>query len=80
MDIKLADNLWASNMLPEGFLLRWLASDGSVVRNGEAIAEVKIEDAIHEVIAPIAGRLRITLAANSVVEPGSILGTLAHDP
>jgi hypothetical protein len=41
------------------------------------MAEIRIEDALHEITAPVRGRLTIVAAVNNVVEPGSLLGTLA---
>lgn len=76
-DINVDEALWASSMLPEGIVERWLISDGAVVAAGERIAEIRIEDALHEIIAPAGGRLTIVAAANTVVEPGSLLARLA---
>jgi pyruvate/2-oxoglutarate dehydrogenase complex dihydrolipoamide acyltransferase (E2) component len=55
---------------------RWFVADGVVVAPGERIAEVRIEDALHEIVAPAKGRLSIVAAANAVVEPGSLLARL----
>lgn len=74
MDIKVAEDLWASSMLPEGIVERWFFSDGALVASGVPIAEVRIEDAVHEVLAPMRGRLFIQTAENAVIEPGSVLG------
>lgn len=76
MDIHVPDTLWASSMLPVGILECWSVDDGAVVAFGDALAEVRIEDAMHEIIAPAAGRLSITLSANSIIEPGAVLGKL----
>jgi hypothetical protein len=43
------------------------------------MAEIRIEDALHEIMAPASGRLTIVAAANTVVEPGSLLAQLAVD-
>jgi len=37
---------------------------------------VRIEDALHEIIAPAHGRATIVSAVNAVIEPGSTLATL----
>ena len=43
---------------------------------GERIAEVRIEDALHEIVAPASGRATIVAEVNAVIEPGSVLATL----
>ena len=75
-DIKVDEALWASSMLPEGIVERWFITSGTRIKAGERIAEVRIEDALHDIIAPANGRATIVAAANAVVEPGSILATL----
>ena len=74
MDIHVPDTLWALSMLPVGTLECWLVEDGVVVARGEALAKVRIEDALHEILAPAAGRLSIALPVNSIIEPGAVLG------
>ncbi|MBS0233252.1 MAG: lipoyl domain-containing protein [Proteobacteria bacterium] len=75
-EIKVDEALWASSILPEGTVVRWLVSNGSVVSAGHAIAEVRIEDALHEITAPANGRVTIIAAENSVIDPGALLATL----
>src|SRR6202035_3201784 len=72
-DIKVNEALWASSMLPEGIVERWFIADGAIVAAGDPMAEIRIEDALHEIMAPVSGRLTIVAAANTVVEPGSLL-------
>jgi pyruvate/2-oxoglutarate dehydrogenase complex dihydrolipoamide acyltransferase (E2) component len=76
MDIKVTGDLWASTMLPEGIVERWLISDGAPVTAGDPVAEIRIEDARHEITAPASGRLTILVAANDLIEPGTVLGRL----
>lgn len=75
-DIRIDGALWASSMLPEGIVERWFITSGATIRAGEPIAEVRIEDALHEIVAPADGRATIVAAANAIVEPGSVLATL----
>lgn len=72
-DIRVDEGLWASSLMPEGLVERWFVADGVVVATGERIAEVRIEDALHDIVAPAEGRLSIVAAAHAVVEPGSLL-------
>lgn len=78
-DIKIDEALWASSMLPEGIVERWFVADGAKVATGDLMAEIRIEDALHEITAPASGRLTIVAAANAVVEPGSLLARLTMD-
>jgi pyruvate/2-oxoglutarate dehydrogenase complex dihydrolipoamide acyltransferase (E2) component len=75
-DIKVDETLWASSILPEGVVKRWFIASGDTVKVGERIAEVRIEDALHEIVAPANGRATIVATANTVVEPGTVLATL----
>ncbi|WP_245490392.1 lipoyl domain-containing protein [Mesorhizobium sp. M7A.F.Ca.US.011.01.1.1] len=74
--IKVDEALWASSLLPEGILARWFIASGDTIKAGERIAEVRVEDALHEIVAPADGRATIVATANAVIEPGSILATL----
>jgi pyruvate/2-oxoglutarate dehydrogenase complex dihydrolipoamide acyltransferase (E2) component len=80
LDMKVPDDLWATATLPEGVLERWLVPDGTIVRAGDPVATVRIEDALHEVLAPAQGRLAIAAAANAVIEPGTLLARLNSGP
>lgn len=76
--IRVAPELWSCSMLPEGILERWLRPDGSTVNAGDPVATVRIEDSLHELIAPARGTLRTSLVANSLVEPGMAIGSVVH--
>lgn len=75
-DVKIDEALWQSSMLPEGTVVRWFFKDGATVAAGHALVEVRIEDALHEIVAPCAGRLTIVAGVNSVIDPGALLATL----
>ncbi len=75
-DIRIDEAFWASSMLPEGIVERWFVADGAEVEHGEPIAEIRIEDALHEIAAPARGRLTIVAAVNAVIEPGALLARL----
>jgi pyruvate/2-oxoglutarate dehydrogenase complex dihydrolipoamide acyltransferase (E2) component len=79
VDVKVPDDLWATATLPEGVLEQWLVPDGATVRAGDPVASVRIEDALHEVMAPAQGRLAIAAAAHAVIEPGTLLARLDPD-
>jgi pyruvate/2-oxoglutarate dehydrogenase complex dihydrolipoamide acyltransferase (E2) component len=69
-------NLWSTAMLPEGIVEKWFIANGAAVKAGDRVAQVKIEDARHELIAPSTGQLAILSAPNSIVEPDSIIGSV----
>ena len=76
-DISVSSEFWASSMLPEGIFERWRAADGAVIAQGEVVAEVRIEDVLHELTAPAHGRLTRLAKVNVVIEPGSLIGRIA---
>ena len=78
-DIKVDEALWASSMLPEGIVERWFIADGATIAVGDLMAEIRIEDALHEITAPASGRLTIVAASNTIIEPGSRSARLAID-
>jgi pyruvate/2-oxoglutarate dehydrogenase complex dihydrolipoamide acyltransferase (E2) component len=75
-DIYVSSKLWASSMMPEGILERWRVADGATLAEGDVVAEVRIEDALHELIAPGKGRLTQLAGVNDVIEPGSLIGRI----
>jgi pyruvate/2-oxoglutarate dehydrogenase complex dihydrolipoamide acyltransferase (E2) component len=77
--INADEALWRNNMLPEGVLERWLVADGAIASAGHAVAQVRIEGALHDIVAPATGRLTIAAAKLAVIEPGFLLATLAVD-
>ena len=75
-DISISADFWAGTMLPEGILERWRVADGSDVAEGDVVAEVRIEDALHELTAPSRGRLTRLTEVNAIIEPGSVIGRI----
>jgi pyruvate/2-oxoglutarate dehydrogenase complex dihydrolipoamide acyltransferase (E2) component len=77
--INADEALWRNNMLPEGVLERWMVADGETARKGHAVAQIRIEGALHDIVAPATGRLTIAAPRLAVIEPGFLLATLAVD-
>jgi len=75
-DISISADFWAGRMLPEGILERWRVADDSIVTEGAVVAEVRIEDAIHELTAPASGKLVKFTHLNEIIEPGSVIGRI----
>ncbi|MGU3468314.1 biotin/lipoyl-containing protein [Methylobacterium sp. C33D] len=72
-EVHVAEELWSTGMLPEGILERWFVADGARVRAGEAVAAVRIGEALHDIASPTGGRLTVLAPVNEVVDPGSII-------
>lgn len=75
-DISISSDFWAGCMLPEGILEQWRVADGSTVSEGDVVAEVRIEDALHELTAPAGGQLTKVAQVNEIIEPGSVIGRI----
>jgi hypothetical protein len=77
--IFVVPELWATSLLPEGILERWLLPDGRPVEVGDPVAVVRIESALHDILAPAKGRLHIHSKANAVIEPGCAIGCIRRE-
>jgi hypothetical protein len=75
--IRVAPALWSTSIMPQGLLQEWRCPEGALVRAGDPVACVQIEDSRHELTAPASGRLKIELPPNSVIEPGMVIGHLS---
>lgn len=72
--VRVADDLWRSNMMPEGQLERWRAEHGAPVEAGQPLAEIRVEDSLHEVLSPARGRFTHAAHVGDMIEPGFLLG------
>ena len=72
--VTVSESLWNTNRFPEGRLERWRALDGQTVETGQAMAEVRIEDALHEILSPGRGILVVSAHMGDIVQPGDRLG------
>ena len=76
-DIRVSEALWSTGMLPEGILERWLVEDGARVRKGEAVAAVRIGEALHDIVSSADGQVAIMGPAGDVIDPGCIIAEVA---
>lgn len=76
MDIRISEELWATAMAPQGLLERWRVTDGAQVRRGDSIAEVRIEEYLHDIIAPDDGQIVHLASDGAFVEPGTVIARL----
>jgi pyruvate/2-oxoglutarate dehydrogenase complex dihydrolipoamide acyltransferase (E2) component len=70
--------LWAGAMAPEGILMAWAAPDGGLVKRGARLAEVMVEGAQHDILAPASGRLHHAVEALYVLAPGDVIGRIVR--
>jgi pyruvate/2-oxoglutarate dehydrogenase complex dihydrolipoamide acyltransferase (E2) component len=73
-DIVVPADLWDTE--DEGVLFLWVYSDGAVVEKGKLIAELTVEKAQLELLAPASGTLKILVAPESIIKKGQVLGTI----
>jgi pyruvate/2-oxoglutarate dehydrogenase complex dihydrolipoamide acyltransferase (E2) component len=73
-DIVVPADLWDTE--DEGVLFLWVYSDGTVVEKGKLIAELTVEKAQLELLAPASGRLKILVPPESIIKKGQVLGTI----
>jgi pyruvate/2-oxoglutarate dehydrogenase complex dihydrolipoamide acyltransferase (E2) component len=78
--VKVNPDLWATSILPEGMIEKWLAADGAFVEAGEPIAMLRIEGALHDLQSPAEGWLTIDRKVNAVIEPGAVIGHIGARP
>jgi pyruvate/2-oxoglutarate dehydrogenase complex dihydrolipoamide acyltransferase (E2) component len=77
--IRVEPDLWATSLLPEGMIEKWMLPDGAFVEAGEPVAALRIEGALHELQAPAEGWLSIYRKTNAVIEPGAVIGHIGHE-
>jgi len=71
-----APDFWATRVLPEGTLERWLVPDGTILRKDDPVAELLIEGELITLKASADGKLIVDSRPNSIIEPGSVIGHL----
>jgi len=76
VDLIVEPDLWVSRMLPEGTIERWLVADGADVEVNDPVVELRIENNLVKLRSPKSGRLTIGAPGNSVVEPGTVVGSV----
>ena len=66
-------------MAPEGLLERWFVADGAAVRAGDRLAEVRIEDCLHEIVSPAAGVVKLARPSLVLVEPDEVVAEIVPE-
>jgi pyruvate/2-oxoglutarate dehydrogenase complex dihydrolipoamide acyltransferase (E2) component len=75
-DIIVPEGLWDTEKVPEGIIANWFLRDGGSVQAGATVAELMVEKTTYEITAPVAGRVRIFVAKDGVVRPGTVIGRI----
>ncbi len=57
-------------------IANWIYSDGAQVKQGEIVAELMVEKATIEIVAPASGTLRIAVEPEVPVGTGAVLATI----
>lgn len=66
--------------IEEGTLARWLKAVGESVSEGEVIAEIETAKAIHEITAPVSGKLiRILLGQGETAPVTTEIALIEHE-
>jgi hypothetical protein len=63
-------------MASEGILLAWATPDGGLVKRRARPADVMIQRAQHEIVAPASGRLRHLVESLFVLQPGDVIARI----
>lgn len=72
--VVVRQDLWEGD--DPGAMANWFFDEGATVREGDLLCEVMTEKVIHEVRAPVGGRLRILAATDAVVRKGSVIAEI----
>jgi 2-oxoglutarate dehydrogenase E2 component (dihydrolipoamide succinyltransferase) len=62
--------------ITEALVSQWLKKDGDYVQANEPVVVMETDKAISEVVAPVAGKLKITTEAGKKVAIGTVLGAV----
>ncbi|MDN5794870.1 MAG: lipoyl domain-containing protein [Intrasporangium sp.] len=60
----------------EGVLSTWFVADGSAVAADQLIAEVQVDKVSAELLAPVAGTIRLLVDEEAVVKQGTPVATI----
>ena len=60
----------------DGSITQWFVDDAAQVSEGDLIAEMMVEKALYEIVAPATGQLRILRQQEEVVASGDVIATI----
>lgn len=74
VDIRVPQDVWGDSL--EGVVVTWIYQNGATVSEGQPIAEVMVEKAQIEIVAPASGRLTILAVPETVIGRSQIVGRI----
>jgi pyruvate/2-oxoglutarate dehydrogenase complex dihydrolipoamide acyltransferase (E2) component len=74
VDIVVPREMWGENL--EGVVVTWIYQNGATVAKGQPVAEIMVEKAQLELVAPASGRLTILAAPETVIGRDQVVGRI----
>lgn len=76
MQVRIPDDLWDTEVVPEGVVSNWLYEEGAAVEEGTVVAVIMAEKTEYDIEAPTAGKLHIVIGADVPVTPGTVIAEI----
>jgi pyruvate/2-oxoglutarate dehydrogenase complex dihydrolipoamide acyltransferase (E2) component len=74
VDIVVPQEMWGENL--EGVVVTWIYQNGATVAKGQPIAEIMVEKAQLELVAPASGRLTILAVPETIIGRDHVVGRI----
>jgi pyruvate/2-oxoglutarate dehydrogenase complex dihydrolipoamide acyltransferase (E2) component len=74
VDILVPQDLWGDST--EGVVVTWIYQNGATVSQGQPLAEIMVEKAQLEIVAPASGRLTILAVPETVIGRDQVIGRI----
>ena len=74
-EVRVPLDMWAEDDTT-GTVVVWLFADGAAVNKGDLIAEILVEKATMELLAPATGTLLINVEPETVIDRGQLVASI----
>jgi pyruvate/2-oxoglutarate dehydrogenase complex dihydrolipoamide acyltransferase (E2) component len=74
VDIVVPQEMWGESL--EGVVVTWIYQNGATVAKGQPLAEIMVEKAQLELVAPASGRLTILAAPETIIGRDQVVGRI----
>lgn len=74
VDILVPQEMWGESV--EGVVVTWIYQNGATVTEGKPIAEIMVEKAQLEIVAPASGKLTILAVPETVIGRDQVVGRI----
>ena len=74
VDILVPQDMWGESL--EGVVVTWIYQNGATVAKGQPVAEIMVEKAQLELVAPASGRLTILAVPETVIGRDQVVGRI----